>query len=69
MKIEQKAGGFTLTTFTDGCPHFVKVVYRGDEMTGLMLSDLYDLEYACKRMIANLEEVKSVENERRKAGA
>ena len=56
MKIEQRAGRFTLVSFTDGHPVFSAVEFEGREvMRHLSINDLHDLRYAIDRQIVQVE--------------
>jgi len=59
MKIEQKAGKFSIETWTDGAPMWVVIERDGERIAGLLqLSDLHDLRYCCDRMIVQMEACK-----------
>ena len=49
MKTETKAGGFNITSYTDGYPHWVEITREGKELVRMHHSELKDLEYAVSR--------------------
>ena len=55
-EIRQEAGSITMSTWTDGYPHWVKIEIYGVQMPALRLSDLHDIRYAADRMIAKMAE-------------
>lgn len=60
MKIEQKAGPFVLTAYTDGWPITTTVASHGVER--LTLGELKDLHYATGRMVEKIEaEIREIE--------
>jgi hypothetical protein len=52
MKLEFKAGPFTLSTWTDGHPHWMELKHNDDILGRFHHSELADLEHIVKRMRA-----------------
>ena len=60
-RIEQKAGAFEVSTYTDGVPFFYSVrhieTYREDDVVlrNMKTSDLHDLRYCIDRVLSQVE--------------
>jgi len=55
-RIEQKAGAFEVSTYTDGVPFFYNFKYEDEEILhNMRTSDLHDLRYCIDRVLSQVE--------------